>query len=159
MKKDKRSTTSLYLERELVKTAKELGLNISKVCEIALVERIRLLSSLEGRGWCGGRDLNPRRPEPRDFLPERDLKSRPFDQSRVPPRLFDVRGHLLLSLWFQRGLFFYLGVLFLCWSWARSAVWIARRPPKPEVVGSNPTGPATSSRRPSRTRRRSRRRS
>ena len=27
--------------------------------------------------------------------------------------------------------------------WARSAVWIARRPPKPEVVGSNPTGPAT----------------
>ena len=98
---------------------------------------------VERRGrWCGGRDSNPRRPEPRDFLPERDLKSRPFDQSRVPPRLFDVRGLLLLSLWFLGGLFFYLGVLFLCWSWARSAVWIARRPPKPEVVGSNPTGPA-----------------
>jgi hypothetical protein len=31
--------------------------------------------------------LNPRKPELRDLLPEWDLKSRPFDLSRVPPLL------------------------------------------------------------------------
>ena len=51
MKRFKRKTkkiTSIYLEKELVETAKELGLNISKVCEIALKERITALSSLGG---------------------------------------------------------------------------------------------------------------
>ena len=62
-----------------------------------------------------------------------DLKSRPFDQPRVPP---------LVGMWGVVGVFIYGCVCCVCWRWARSAVWIARRPPKPEVVGSNPTGPA-----------------
>ncbi|MFB0558325.1 MAG: type II toxin-antitoxin system CcdA family antitoxin [Candidatus Bathyarchaeia archaeon] len=53
-----RGTTSLYLERELVETARELGLNISKVCEIALKQRIEALSFLEGSKKCGGREFD-----------------------------------------------------------------------------------------------------
>ncbi len=62
-----------------------------------------------------------------------DLKTRPFDQPRVPP---------LLGIGGVVGVFIYGCGVSVCWRWARSAVWIARRPPKPEVVGSNPTGPA-----------------
>ena len=85
--KHAKKITSIYLEKSLIEEAKGLGLNISKVCELSLKQRIEALTSLEGREKCGGRDLNPRRPEPRDVLPDWDLKSRPFDQSRVPPRL------------------------------------------------------------------------
>jgi len=59
VKSGKRGTTSLYLERELVETAKGQGLNISKVCEIALAERIALLSSLEGRRKVRGEGFEP----------------------------------------------------------------------------------------------------
>jgi len=48
VKSEKRETTSLYLEKELVETAKELGLNIFKVCEIALRQRIEVLLVLGG---------------------------------------------------------------------------------------------------------------
>jgi len=33
--------TTLYLDEELIKTAKNLGLNLSRVCEIALEEAIK----------------------------------------------------------------------------------------------------------------------
>lgn len=71
-----------------------------------------------------------------------DLKSRPFDQPRVPPLMVFgdiVKVYLFRGEW---GYFFMVVRDPVCWHWARSAVWIARRPPKPEVVGSNPTGPA-----------------
>ncbi len=35
--------------------------------------------SAEGAVWCGGRDLNPRRPTPTG------LKPAPFDRARAPP--------------------------------------------------------------------------
>ena len=59
MTSGKRGTTSLYLERKLVETAKELGLNISKVCEIALKQRIEALSFLEGRVKVRGEGFEP----------------------------------------------------------------------------------------------------
>ena len=59
---------TLYVDLELVKEAKELGLNISKICENALkiaIEQIRPLykkNSPENFERCGGWDLNPRTP-------------------------------------------------------------------------------------------------
>ena len=38
-----KSNVTIYLDREIVKRAKELGLNISKVSENALIEAIRKL--------------------------------------------------------------------------------------------------------------------
>ena len=56
---------------------------------------------------CGGRDSNPRRPEPRDLLPEAsDLKSRPFGQSRVPPRECHRMPLIVNSLCGGRGAIF-----------------------------------------------------
>ena len=72
-----------------------------------------------------------------------DLKSRPFDQPRVPPLWYVgvVWGFICFG---GKWGYLFMGVACpVCWRWARSAVWIARRPPKPEVVGSNPTGPAS----------------
>ena len=66
-KMGKRKSTCLYLDQELVETAKQIGLNVSKVSENALVEAIGRLGSpervtglaskmnVEGRG----RDSNP----------------------------------------------------------------------------------------------------
>jgi len=48
-KKVIKKITTIYLEESLIEKARENGLNISKVCEIALARRIVLLSSLEGR--------------------------------------------------------------------------------------------------------------
>ena len=57
--------TTLYLEKETVQRAKELGLNVSKTCENALIEAIRKLegNSKENSSekWRRGRDSNPRR--------------------------------------------------------------------------------------------------
>jgi hypothetical protein len=64
-----RMSTCLYIDREIVETAKRVGLNLSKVTENALVEAIGRLTgtvprtsldsqppvNVEGRG----RDLNP----------------------------------------------------------------------------------------------------
>ena len=62
-----KKSTCLYLDKEVVETARKMGLNVSKVSENALVEAIGRLSgpkielglrsqtSIEGRG----RDLNP----------------------------------------------------------------------------------------------------
>ena len=64
-----RKSTCLYLDQEVAETARQLGLNLSKVSENALAEAIGRLSSpkqedglrsqadVEGRGR--GRDLNP----------------------------------------------------------------------------------------------------
>ena len=65
----KKRSTCLYLDTRVVETAKEIGLNVSRVSENALIEAIEKLrgpkpeagpkspspSSVEGRG----RDLNP----------------------------------------------------------------------------------------------------
>ena len=63
----KRKSTCRYLDKEIVETAKRMGLNVSRVSENALVEAIgRLrgtkqetslnsLANFEGRDW----DLNP----------------------------------------------------------------------------------------------------
>jgi hypothetical protein len=55
----------VYIEAEVVEKAKDLGLNISKVCENCLKDMIR---RIEGSNpskdcpeqvWCGRRDSNP----------------------------------------------------------------------------------------------------
>ncbi len=46
----------------------------------------------KSQDWCGGWDLNPRRPSPAD------LKSAPFDQARAPPHQFIV--YYVVSLYF-----------------------------------------------------------
>ena len=43
MPKGKKKNVMLYLDPEVVRKAKELGLNLSKVCENALKEAIRRL--------------------------------------------------------------------------------------------------------------------
>jgi hypothetical protein len=82
----KKKKVLLYIEVETIKKAKDLGLNLSKVSENALKEAVRRLEGLnseigcqdgvhcgENAGqWCGGWDLNPRRPSPED------LKSSPL---------------------------------------------------------------------------------
>ena len=62
-----RKSTCLYLDQGVIETAKQIGLNLSKVSENALMDAIRLLgrpkqetihqsqANLEGRG----RDSNP----------------------------------------------------------------------------------------------------
>ena len=43
MRKGKKKNVVIYLDPEVVKEAKELGLNISKICENALKEAVRRL--------------------------------------------------------------------------------------------------------------------
>ena len=61
----------IRIDAELVEKAKELGLNISKVCENALNQAINALEQIFEENkvgnlgtmdswWCSGRDLNPR---------------------------------------------------------------------------------------------------
>ncbi len=56
--------TTLYIEHSLVEKAKELGLNVSKVCENALEKAIKRMegskTQTNGGEWWTGRDLNPR---------------------------------------------------------------------------------------------------
>ena len=74
--------TSIYLERELIENAKEIGLNISKVCEIALKNRIKAISSMEVS------KMEPRAGfEPAiscSLAPGREIPSRRFGQSKPP---------------------------------------------------------------------------
>jgi len=66
--------TTLYIEAELIEKAKELGLNVSKICENALKEAIKRMENADcqekggigtvGSDWWAGPDLN-RRPSPR----------------------------------------------------------------------------------------------
>ncbi|TET20441.1 hypothetical protein E3J74_02845 [Candidatus Bathyarchaeota archaeon] len=62
-----KASTCLYISKEVVQTARKVGLNLSRISENALIEAIRLLmepkqitdlngpARVEGRG----RDLNP----------------------------------------------------------------------------------------------------
>ena len=54
--------TTVKVDKELVKEAHELGLNVSKVCENALKRAIKQMKKVYGKNnceWCGRRDLNP----------------------------------------------------------------------------------------------------
>ena len=76
----------LSIDNKIILTAKDLGLNLSKISENALKEAILRLKGSDSKteypkgtyngekrcDWCGGWDLNPRRPEPED------LKSSPL---------------------------------------------------------------------------------
>jgi len=72
----------LYIDEEIIREAKEIGFNLSKVSENALKDAIRRMiepspqtmpdGGIENGEWCGGWDLNPRRPTPED------LKSSPL---------------------------------------------------------------------------------
>ena len=72
-KQRKRKNVVITLDPELVEKAKELGLNISKVCENALIQAVKALeAAFNEKGgnlgtvgswkWSLGRDLNPRPP-------------------------------------------------------------------------------------------------
>jgi len=71
----KKKSVMVYLNPEIVAKARELGLNISKICENALKMAIEGLGSLykenktENCGMCGGWDSNPRRPTPAGLKP------------------------------------------------------------------------------------------
>ena len=71
---EQKTLTSIYINKKLLETAKELGLNISKICEHALKLYIQAIKQAdqqilnknskggigtEGSDWCGRRDLNP----------------------------------------------------------------------------------------------------
>jgi len=69
----KKARTTLTIDEEVLRKAKEIGLNISQFCETKLRKAIEQLSNPGvGEEKCGGRDLNPRRPTPED------LKSSPL---------------------------------------------------------------------------------
>ena len=60
--------TTVKVDKDLVKEAHELGLNVSKICENALKMAIEQLKPLYKKNspenyerWCGRRDLNPGR--------------------------------------------------------------------------------------------------
>ena len=56
------------------------------ILRIPIDNLMKLLLLLEQ--WCGGWDLNPRRPTPSGFLPPNGgPKPDPFDQARAPPLL------------------------------------------------------------------------
>jgi len=70
----KKINASVYMDAEIIRKARELGLNISKTCENALKEAIKRLersdcennnencpSDSSNNVWCGRRDLNPGR--------------------------------------------------------------------------------------------------
>ena len=72
----KKKRVLLYIDNEIVQTAKDLGLNLSKVSENALKEAIRRLKGINSENNCPGGincgensgkwtegDLNPRPPE------------------------------------------------------------------------------------------------
>ena len=76
--KNKQNIT-LYLDREVIEKARELGLNISKVCENALIQAIKALESIftekggnlgtVGSGVAGPGGIEPPTygsPQPRD---------------------------------------------------------------------------------------------
>ena len=74
-----RSTTTIRIDTETLKKAKELGLNVSKCCENALKLYTNALTDVNSQitntprsflsegslpkesSWCGRRDLNPGR--------------------------------------------------------------------------------------------------
>ena len=78
--------TTIRIDPELLGKAHDLSLNVSKISENALKEAVRRLEGMQSgmdckdgmhcgenrREWCGGWDLNPRRPAPED------LKSSPL---------------------------------------------------------------------------------
>ncbi len=79
----------LYLDGELVRKTRELGFNLSKMFENQLKHLINHFYSVNTQNnseknivWCGGRDLNPRRPMPTGPKPVS------FDQTRTPPHCF-----------------------------------------------------------------------
>ncbi len=45
----KKARTTLYIDSEILKEAQELGLNVSKTCEIALKQAIEQLRALYGK--------------------------------------------------------------------------------------------------------------
>jgi post-segregation antitoxin (ccd killing protein) len=60
----KQVNVTIYIDEDVVKEAKEIGLNISKICENALKEAIRKLKGKnpgnKTENWSGGQDLNLR---------------------------------------------------------------------------------------------------
>ena len=64
--------TSIYIDKEVLEKAREIGLNVSKTCENALKEAIRRLEGSNnpnkggigtvGSNWWTGRDSDPRPP-------------------------------------------------------------------------------------------------
>ena len=67
----KQVRVNLTIDEEVATKAKEIGLNLSKVCENCLKEAIRRMETPSnpreggtgtvGSDWCGRRDLNPGR--------------------------------------------------------------------------------------------------
>ena len=58
MVKNMKKRTTLYIEAGLIEKAKELGLNVSKICENALKEVIKRMESIGtvGSDWWAGPD-------------------------------------------------------------------------------------------------------
>ena len=88
---------------------------------IPVEDLMKLLLTL--KEWCGGWDLNPRRPTPSGFLPLLGPKPDPFDQARAPPLLLysclvldwvfiGFSGFVMYIFWFL-FIFFPMGILCL----------------------------------------------
>ena len=66
----KKARTTLTIDEEVLRKAKEIGLNISQFCENKLKQAIEQLSGSNpgvGEEQCGGWDSNPRTPTGRDL--------------------------------------------------------------------------------------------
>ncbi len=71
--KSTRAHITLLVDQNLIRKARDLGLNISRTCELALKDRIDLMEQIKPQkegfldstsfpkegDWCGCRDLNP----------------------------------------------------------------------------------------------------
>jgi post-segregation antitoxin (ccd killing protein) len=85
----KKKRVLIYANSEIHEKAKELGFNISKLCENAMKESIDRLSAphyqekikFPRNPWCGEWDSNPRRPSPQE------PQSCSLDHARISPRI------------------------------------------------------------------------
>ena len=67
MRKSKKKNVVLYLDPEVVKEAKKLGLNLSKVCENALKEAIKRLKEKDCNNIAGPVGFSPTGLEPTTY--------------------------------------------------------------------------------------------
>ena len=75
----KKVKTTLYLDKEVVEKAKEIGLNLSKVCENALIASIEAMEGVYGRK------------EPK-IHPIVDQENKKVDRAGFEPATSDLRS-------------------------------------------------------------------
>ena len=76
--KDEEKWTTVKVHKELVNRAHNVGINVSKICELALEKAINALEGTSGKSDCranGGNPSSKSPPEQKDWRARRDLNS------------------------------------------------------------------------------------